>query len=80
MALKLGSSAGSSPPEMPQPQRSQFAAKVAGQTSNKPKPLVKRGSDDDGNWVKILAYGHSGTGKTLAVYESLRGDSMLTKR
>lgn len=72
MALKLGTTAGNSPPDMPPPQKSQFAAKVAGQTSSKPKPLVKRGSDDEGNWVKILAYGHSGTGKTLAVLGFLK--------
>jgi hypothetical protein len=75
MALKVSSPSppGSPPPEMPQPQKSQFANKVAGMAAkSKPKPMVNRGGDKAGRWAKILSYGHSGTGKTFAIIGFLK--------
>jgi hypothetical protein len=68
MALTVTSKVGNSSQDVPSPAKTQFTNKVAGKADgNRAKPTVKRGSDTDARWVKMLAYGHSGTGKTLAV-------------
>ncbi len=50
------------------PTRSRFAQQVAGITDAvKARPLVRRGREQRPRWVKILSYGHTGTGKSLAL-------------
>lgn len=66
MALEKLTSTPGNAAEDKKPTKSVFAHKVAG-VSSKPKPTFHRGSNQEGRWIKILGYGHSGTGKTLAI-------------
>jgi hypothetical protein len=74
MALKIGSTAlpGNAPPDR-QPPKDAFAARVtSGSSKAKAKPMIQRGTDNVARWVKILLFGHTGTGKTYSIVGLLK--------